>query len=271
MPNAFRVVAAGSICLFLSLPSAAQQPRSPEAPPNEPIRLSPRPNPATTLVKTPAPFTRLFRNLERDAEQLFSPRNSFWFGVGGALSLAGRIEERELTARAASSKKMDTLFDAGEYIGGATFQFGAAVATYAIGHGIGSPRTQAAGADLIRAQILTQSITQGLKVAVGRTRPDGTHFSFPSGHSATTFATATVLERHFGWKAGVPAYAVATYVAASRLQENRHFASDVIFGATLGILAARAVSVEIGGARFDLSPVSSPHGGVGMGLTLLSP
>ena len=38
----------------------------------------------------------------------------------------------------------------------------------------------------------------------------------PSGHAASAFTAATVLQRHYGLKTGIPAYAVAAYVAASR-------------------------------------------------------
>ena len=98
-------------------------------------------------------------------------------------------------------------------------------------------------------------------MAVGRTRPDGSVFSFPSGHTATTFATATVLQRHFGWKVGIPAYAAATYVAASRIQVKRHYLSDVAFGAALGIVAGRSVTVGRGDAKFAIAPAAAPGGG----------
>ncbi len=74
-----------------------------------------------------------------------------------------------------------------------------------------------------------------------------------------------MLQRHFGWKAGVPAYVVATYVAGSRLQENRHYLSDVIFGATIGILAGRTVTVGRGSSRFHVVPLATT-GGVGVAL-----
>ena len=83
-------------------------------------------------------------------------------------------------------------------------------------------------------------------------------FSFPSGHSSVTFATATVLQRNFGWKAGVPAYALASYVAASRVQMKRHFFSDVAFGAAIGIVAGRTVTVGRGRARFGSHPRCRP-------------
>ena len=86
-------------------------------------------------------------------------------------------------------------------------------------------------------------------------------YSFPSGHTSVSFATATVVQRHFGWKAGAAAYGLASYVAASRIQEKRHFLSDVAFGATIGILAGRAVTVGTGDHRFAISPMAAPGGG----------
>ena len=65
----------------------------------------------------------------------------------------------------------------------------------------------------MRAQVLSQTLVQALKYTVRRERPDGSNNkSFPSGHSASAFATATVLHRHYGWKIGVPAYALGGYV-----------------------------------------------------------
>jgi len=116
----------------------------------------------------------------------------------------------------------------------------------------------------VQAQIVASVMTQGVKLAVGRRRPDAGRFSFPSGHASATFANAAVLQRHFGWKAGLPAYGLASYVAASRLQENRHYASDVIFGAAIGIIAGRTVTVGRGGGAFAVTPVAVRGGAVVM-------
>jgi membrane-associated phospholipid phosphatase len=119
--------------------------------------------------------------------------------------------------------------------------------------------------------VVTQSLTLGVKLIVRRERPDGSnHASFPSGHSSGAFASATVLQRHYGWKAGVPAYAVAGYIATSRLNEGKHYLSDVVFGAAVGILAGRTVTLELAHARFAVSP-TLPPGGVGIQLTWLGP
>ncbi len=109
-------------------------------------------------------------------------------------------------------------------------------------------------------------MTHAIKHTVRRTRPDlSSQSSFPSGHTASAFTPATVLRDHYGWKAGVPAYAVATCIAASRLSENRHFLSDVVFGAAIGLAAGRAIGFSAGGTRFDVSALLAPGGG---GVTL---
>jgi membrane-associated phospholipid phosphatase len=80
-----------------------------------------------------------------------------------------------------------------------------------------------------------------------------------------TFASATVLQRHVGWKAGIPAYAVASYVALSRVQMQKHYLSDVAFGAALGILAARTVTIGHG-QGLQMAPLAAA-GGAGVSFT----
>src|SRR5436190_2211768 len=88
--------------------------------------------------------------------------------------------------------------------------------TTALRHVAGSARGANAGRDLVRAQISAASFTYAIKYAVDRQRPNGDPRSFPSGHAAASFATATVLQEHYGWKLGLPAYAMAAYVAGER-------------------------------------------------------
>ena len=140
-------------------------------------------------------------------------------------------------------------------------QAGAALGVYLWGREAGSPRTALVGADLVRAQIVNATLTQGVKLAVRRERPNGSRYSFPSGHTSSTFATATVLQRQFGWRVGAPAFAVATLVGGSRLQENRHYLSDVVFGAAIGIVAGRGAELRHGHATLALAPFAAPGGG----------
>ena len=152
-------------------------------------------------------------------------------------------------------------YRAGNVGGNFYFQTGGAFGLYAIARMSGSNRTAALGADLLRAQILTQGIVQAGKTTTQRTRPDGSNdYSLPSGHAASAFATASVLHRHFGWGVGVPAYAFGAYVGAARMSANRHHLSDVIMGAAVGIAAGRTVTIGHGKTRFAMG-VSPTSGG----------
>jgi len=88
---------------------------------------------------------------------------------------------------------------------------------------------------LAEAYGTTMAVVYILKPIVDRTRPDGGSQSFPSGHSASAFAGAAFLQRRYGWSYGVPAYALATFVAWSRVESKRHWTSDVIAGGAIGI------------------------------------
>jgi hypothetical protein len=78
--------------------------------------------------------------------------------------------------------------------------------------------------------------TYGLKFLFRRPRPDRSNkLSFPSGHTSSSFVTAGIINELYGDVPGVLAYLVSTVVAISRMQDEHHYLSDVIFGAGLGL------------------------------------
>jgi PAP2 superfamily len=88
----------------------------------------------------------------------------------------------------------------------------------------------------------TALTTTVLKETVRRPRPfegGGSVHSFPSGHSSGAFAAATLIERNSGELAAIPAYSLAALTAYSRVDAARHYPSDVLAGAAIGILTAR--------------------------------
>jgi len=185
---------------------------------------------------------------------------------GGAAFGAHAFDRRIATSAPGWSGSTSSMLGPGQLVGSMFVQGGAAFATYVAGRATGSQRLAQVGAELVRAQFVAQGVTQTIKFSAPRTRPDGTALSFPSGHTASSFATATVLQREFGWKVGVPAYVGAAWVGASRVQAQRHYLSDVVAGATVGILAGRAVTVGRGDNRFSLGPTVVP-GGIGFSFT----
>ncbi len=81
-------------------------------------------------------------------------------------------------------------------------------------------------------------VTTGLKETISKERPDGSdNRSFPSGHTSSSFAAAATLHNRYGWKTGLPAFALASFVGASRIEAEKHDVVDVLAGAALGSLS----------------------------------
>ena len=82
----------------------------------------------------------------------------------------------------------------------------------------------------------------GIKYTASEMRPDGsTANSFPSGHTATAFTCATIMHKEYGltrspWFS-VGAYSISTLTGIMRTLNNRHWISDVLVGAGLGIIS----------------------------------
>lgn len=130
---------------------------------------------------------------------------------------------------------------AGALIGSAG-AVGLGTASYLAGVLLPADAARGFGLMSLEAMAVSGAEAEVLKFAVRRERPDfSDRYSFPSGHSAASFSAATVAARQFGWKVGVPAYAAAGFVGYTRMEKNKHYLSDVLFGAGLGIAAGRAV------------------------------
>lgn len=85
----------------------------------------------------------------------------------------------------------------------------------------------------------TAAATLILKYAVCERRPDGSDMhSFPSAHSAVSFATAAFLQRRYGWAFGAPAYALAACVGWGRVYSGKHHWWDVVAGGAIGAASA---------------------------------
>jgi hypothetical protein len=126
-----------------------------------------------------------------------------------------------------------------------------------------------------RALALTSLSHVTLALIAHRDRPAGREdylpfkSSWPSGHASSAFATAESLAYAYGWWVGVPANALAIAICAGRVAENRHWLSDVVAGAALGIFWAHASNnvdeIEPQQAAWHMTPVPFEDG---LGLTL---
>ena len=197
----------------------------------------PPPTPPHTGIKA------MFKELGSDVKKLPSRENLFWVGIGSGLALAVHPADHNVTDTLVASRTADRVFKPGSILGQSYTLLAIASTVYATGRLKDEPKVSHVGMDLIQSVLIAEAITQTLKYTTRRERPDlSGRNSFPSGHAADTFAFATALERHLGWRGAVPAYMLSSYVAISRLPANRHWLSDAVFGSTVGIIAGRTVT-----------------------------
>ena len=116
-------------------------------------------------------------------------------------------------------------------------------------------------ADIASVAIMT-GITNATKYSVKRERPDGrAHNSFPSGHTATSFMCATMLHKEYGQTVspwiGAAGYGIAATTGIFRVASNRHWCSDVMCGAAIGIFSTE-VAYELTDILFGEKRLRKP-------------
>jgi len=209
----------------------------------------------------------VFRELPLDVWRFVSLDTAVVLAAGGGAAALAHIWDGDVVTELQVNPQLNNALEPGSKYGAFAVMLGGSFAVYGVGRISGHPHTAMVGADVVRAQIVSQLWSQGLKYAVQRERPDQSNsVSFPSGHAAGGFAAAAVLTRHYGWKAGIPAYLGAAYIAAARVHDNKHYLSDVTFGAAMGLAGARTV-LKTGRYGVRMAPSLAP-GRVGLTATL---
>jgi membrane-associated phospholipid phosphatase len=269
---------ATSLCIVVWLAAIPASAQSPEASQTPNAQQDAQQEPKKKDTPPPRAHTGWSTLLKDSASDFvaFPKRKSTWtlLALGGAAALATHPADDYVETHIVGNSTAENVFRLGKWVGSAEVQVGSAVGLWVVGRYVVAPAADGSrtnkysevGFDLIRAQILSQALVHGVKYSVRRDRPTGECCAFPSGHAATAFAAASVLERHFGYRASWPAIAAATYVATSRLVDNRHFLSDVMFGAGLGTASGWTVVGTRGRNRYTLQPVPT-RGGMMLALT----
>jgi len=240
-PEAGRGVARAVLPLaIVALAAAAPPAWADDAAPVGPARAESREQPARVPHDDGRRTVgRLPGNLGRTAIGVLSPVNLPLFITGGvATAGASFLDETTQEAAVGQLGWSDTFETAGGPVYSTLFVAG----MFTAGRFAHGTRFRAMTYDLLDAAVVNFTYTEVLKVAVGRERPNGQdNKSFPSGHTSQAFAMASVAQQHYGWKIGVPAYALAGLMGASRIHEDKHWLSDVVAGAGLGYIVGRTV------------------------------
>lgn len=203
------------------------------------------------------------------------PDNIRWWeaaiavGAIGAVSLGDRGVDDWIQDR--RSSRSDAIARAFRNGGQPAVVFGVPGAILVAGVISGRKDLQRSGGRVLASVVTAGLVTGALKEVTGRFRPDdasdqyvfrpfSSHDAFPSGHATMAFALATSLSKeiHRPWATAL-LYAGATGTAWSRLNDHRHWTSDVVAGAVVGITAANVMEGRwrifgLGAPRFLADP-----------------
>ncbi len=257
-PAAVSATSQAAVTPLVESPQQTPEPTTPGATPEATVQAS---RPSTEPVMPS--FGAALAGLPHDVWRSVSFDTVNVMGIGLGVASVGRLRDEETLKALQRDKRFDDFLQPGNIFGTFAVQAGGALAVYFGARTANHPKLARVAMDAFRANVVSQAWVQTMKVTANRRRPDGTRFSFPSGHSASAFATATIIQQAYGWKVGVPAYTLASYVAAARIAHNRHYLSDVLFGAAVGVAGGRTIALGRGGYRVHLGPAVTP-GGVGI-------
>ena len=221
------------IFLICSFPISAQD-RPAESPPDQLIDQS---------ADVAPPVKGFPKDLARNFGAVFSGDNVRPLLVGAAVTAAAIPADDRVTCFFEDGLRWQRFDGLGKQIGKSQLLGPAIGVSFLVSRATKNKDFQRFTYSLAQGFIVTNTLTGGVKVITNRERPDRTsHTAFPSGHTSNSFMWATVVSQHYGWQAGVPAYALASYVGASRLKSRKHYLTDVLAGAVLGYIVGRTVT-----------------------------
>jgi hypothetical protein len=144
--------------------------------------------------------------------------------------------------------------------GGPGIHFAATGIWYAISANKGDDFNKDRAWTMMTALTTTGIVTISLKAIVHNKAPNGTNWAWPSGHTASSFTVASVLDEFYGPEIGIPAYGLASVVAWRMMDSGDHWASDVVFGGVLGwvvghTIAGKHKQMEVAG--FQVMPLTA--------------
>jgi len=286
----FLLISGALICApspgFAQIPQQSEeqtpelQPISDAALPASPASYDSQQSSAQPTICGPAHLGRCLKDIAKDQAGIWTsplrirPRDLFWLApFAGATAVAIHYDARAQQELGIDRTRIDTS-NAISQLGATYTVLGEAGAVYAIGrltHNDHLAETGRLGAEAIIDATL---VSEALKLATNRERPDegngtggfwphGTRTlsdSFPSGHAIESWAFARVIASEYPNKlTQVGVYAFATAISISRVTSRRHFPSDALVGSVFGYLigdyVVRHHAAEYIDSGFSLIPV----------------
>jgi len=188
-----------------------------------------------------------------DLSPYVSGRTGIFLALGGlAAAIAWNNEDPIAPAKRLDRSTFDPVMDIGNTYGSGLVLGGSTLTLLAVGGFTSDDQISGLATDLCWSYLSAAAVTGIFKHTVDRPRPADGGLSFPSGHTSSAFSAVPVVFHHLGWQAGMGATLMATATGLGRMEEERHYLSDVLFGAAIGLAVGDAV-------------VCGKHGGAGGG------
>jgi hypothetical protein len=162
-------------------------------------------------------------------------------GAGAAWSWEETDENFAALQRSLDGSTLEIPIDIGNEYGSGLVLGGTSLGIMLTGSLVDNESMQDFGTDLLRSFAYSALVTGTIKYTVNRKRPGGGRLSFPSGHTTSAFSTVPAAWHHTGWKGGIPVTLLAGLTAMGRMEDNRHYLSDVLVGAAIGYIVGSAV------------------------------
>ncbi|MCG3136451.1 MAG: hypothetical protein HJJLKODD_00284 [Phycisphaerae bacterium] len=212
--------------------------------------------PAETLMRGPLPSRggTVLRDAQRWPEKLWKETVNVYTdpwnlvlltgGAGAAITLQQEADRAVAEYYDDHKHFSQEWRDAFSFAGSPATHFvlaGLWYATGVLGH---DEKTYEVGRTLVDALTVTGVSTMLLKVSVNNHSPNGEDLAFPSWHTSSSVALATVMNEAYGPLVGIPLYGLSALVGIERMEDGEHWVSDVVFGAVLGYVIGETVSKD---------------------------
>jgi membrane-associated phospholipid phosphatase len=159
--------------------------------------------------------------------------------VGADFTLLARPFDRRILP---TLKKESEAARVGNFLGSTAGDLSAIGAVWGLGLVSRNEKLRYHAGGFTKAAAYTAVLTKAFKVAIDRDRPNSeSEGSFPSGHTSGAFTAASYFDTAYGHRVGIPLYGLAAFIGYSRLAQEKHYFSDVVAGATLGVIVGKAM------------------------------
>lgn len=184
--------------------------------------------------------------LEQDGKATFLNRDRaailLWAGLASVAMNNGNADDDIARYFERHDKFSKTEAEVLNVIGSPLTHFPATALWYAVSVNREDDMNKQRAMTMFTALTINGVATTALKAVRHNDRPAGDGWAWPSGHTSSSFTVASVLHEFYGLKVGIPAYAAAGLVACRMMDVGDHWASDVVFGATLGLVVGHTVA-----------------------------